>query len=196
MISHGKTKGTSLDYSLHTKEAKQQLGKRLYCIRQALGKTQKEMGKILGVDQATICRWESGGWRRDGIPRASLVAYSIFQGCSIADLLDIHQHKSGVKDVSPFIARKLSKDEIIHCRLTLELFGILDPILQNSDINNNVNNLISEALHDFICAKYQSDDSNIIIISKIEGNYDTQHNKVRQVILNYTEAKNGLVVLC
>jgi transcriptional regulator with XRE-family HTH domain len=41
-------------------EARKQCGRRLLAARESLGLTQGALGKLVGVDQVTVSRWENG----------------------------------------------------------------------------------------------------------------------------------------
>lgn len=100
------------------------LGKRLAGIRKSIEMSQAAMADLLGVDQGTVSRWESGKWEGESIPRAYLLIYSILDGRRIPQLLAPRLNN---EDTGFQITKKSDEDRGRRI-LVLEALGLIDPL--------------------------------------------------------------------
>lgn len=62
-----------------------EIGRRIKEVRESLGLTQEELGQKLGVEKASISKYEAGGAKR-GVPVASLLKIAEIGGVSLDEL--------------------------------------------------------------------------------------------------------------
>ena len=109
-----------VDPELQELQARKNLGKRLAAIRKSQNWTQQYLADRLGVDQATVCRWERGS--KGTLPQTVLAVYALLQGCSVDELA-----KRVVSDQDKFVPRQRSTEESGSCLKVLTTLGMLKP---------------------------------------------------------------------
>lgn len=119
----GRVLTTSDDPAVQEKLDRTRLGRRLASIRKGADLNQEEMGHLLGVDQATVCRWERGEWKSKSLLPAQLLAYAFLQGCPVSTLTA----RALSDDDRRFEIRKRTPEEVTRCRAAMSALGLLGP---------------------------------------------------------------------
>jgi len=119
---------------------KENLGKRLSGIRISLGWSQGYLADRLGVNQATVSRWEHGKWK-DMPPMAVLAVFAIFQGCSVQKLTEPIDYEG-----DEFKPRKFIPNEINGIQHFLTQLDMLSPDPKAGKFENDLQFTIASAL--------------------------------------------------